>query len=355
MNPYDNYIDRLRTAGTLSREEFADLIENRDKVDRDALQKTAVGIRRSIYGDEVYIRGLIEFSSYCRNDCLYCGLRRSNGKAERYRLTPEEILEAASYGHEIGFRTFVLQGGEDPYYTADRIAKIVSSIKEIFPDSAVTLSIGERNYEEYKLWKDAGCDRYLLRHETADGEHYAKLHPEEMSLENRKNCLYELKSLGYQVGCGFMVGSPYQTAQTLAEDMLFIKDLKPEMVGIGPFIPHHDTPFKDEPAGSADLTLFMLSLIRIMLPEVLLPATTALGTLDPLGREKGLKAGANVLMPNLSPLSVRKKYLLYDNKICLGEEGAECLACLGKRVKNAGFVTVMTRGDHIKYTTKENR
>ena len=355
MNPYDNYIDRLRTAGTLSREEFADLIENRDKVDRDALQKTAVGIRRSIYGDEVYIRGLIEFSSYCRNDCLYCGLRRSNGKAERYRLTPEEILEAASYGHEIGFRTFVLQGGEDPYYTADRIAKIVSSIKEIFPDSAVTLSIGERNYEEYKLWKDAGCDRYLLRHETADGEHYAKLHPEEMSLENRKKCLYELKSLGYQVGCGFMVGSPYQTAQTLAEDMLFIKDLKPEMVGIGPFIPHHDTPFKDEPAGSADLTLFMLSLIRIMLPEVLLPATTALGTLDPLGREKGLKAGANVLMPNLSPLSVRKKYLLYDNKICLGEEGAECLACLGKRVKNAGFVTVMTRGDHIKYTTKENR
>ena len=354
MNPYDNYIDMLRTGVSLSREEFSDLIENRDKADRDALQKAAVEIRRKIYGDDVYIRGLIEFSSYCKNDCLYCGLRRSNSNAERYRLTSEEILEAASYGHEIGFRTFVLQGGEDPFYTAEKIADIVSSIKERFPDSAVTLSIGERKYEEYKLWKAAGCDRYLLRHETADGVHYSKLHPAEMSLENRKKCLYELRSLGYQVGCGFMVGSPYQSADTLAEDMLFIKDLKPEMVGIGPFIPHHDTPFKDEPAGSVELTLFLLSLIRLMLPEVLLPATTALGTLDPLGREKGLKAGANVLMPNLSPLSVRKKYLLYDNKICLGEEGAECLACLGKRVENAGFSTVMTRGDHIKYTSKEN-
>ena len=353
MNPYDNYIDRLRTAGTLSREEFADLIENRDKVDTDALQKTAVGIRRSIYGDEVFIRGLIEFSSCCRNDCLYCGLRRSNGKAERYRLTPEEILEAASYGHEIGFRTFVLQGGDDPYYTADRIAKIVSSIKEYFPDSAVTLSIGERNYEEYKLWKDAGCDRYLLRHETADGEHYSKLHPEEMSLENRKKCLYELKSLGYQVGCGFMVGSPYQTAQTLAEDMLFIKDLKPEMVGIGPFIPHHDTIFAGCRAGSAEQTTRLLSVIRLMLPDVLLPATTALGSVDAFGREKGILAGANVVMPNLSPREVRKKYLLYDNKICIGDDAAACIGCMSARVSKTGYQLIVSRGDHVRFKRTE--
>ena len=308
----------------LTKEEFRELIgcaEDPETVRE--LANEAVRIRKQYYGDGVYTRGLIEFTNYCRNDCYYCGIRRGNLRARRYRLTKEEILECCAGGYELGFRTFVLQGGEDRWFTDERTADIIRAIRSGYPDCAITLSMGERSYECYRMWKEAGADRYLLRHETADEAHYGMLHPSEMSLAVRKMCLYDLKLLGYQVGAGFMVGSPGQTADCMAEDLVFLKELQPHMVGIGPFIPHHDTAFAKEPAGSVELTLFLLSVIRILLPKVLLPATTALGTLDQKGREKGLAAGANVLMPNLSPLKNRKQYELYDNKICTGEEAAD--------------------------------
>lgn len=313
----------------------------------ELLTQEAVRIRKKHYGDKVYIRGLIEFTNYCRNDCGYCGIRRGNLHARRYRLTKEEILECCARGYELGFRTFVLQGGEDRWFTDERMADIIRSVRASYPDCAITLSIGERSYESYRLLKEAGADRYLLRHETADEEHYGKLHPSEMSLAVRKMCLYDLKFLGYQVGAGFMVGSPGQTADCLAKDLLFLKELRPHMVGIGPFVPHHDTRFAQEKAGSVELTLFLLSVIRILLPKVLLPATTALGTMDPQGREKGLQAGANVVMPNLSPQKNRKQYELYDNKICTGEEAAECLECLARRVEQAGYHLCSGRGDAL--------
>ncbi len=313
----------------------------------ELLTQEAVRIRKKHYGDKVYIRGLIEFTNYCRNDCGYCGIRRGNLHARRYRLTKEEILECCARGYELGFRTFVLQGGEDRWFTDERMADIIRSIRASYPGCAITLSIGERSYESYRLLKEAGADRYLLRHETADEEHYGKLHPSEMSLAVRKMCLYDLKLLGYQVGAGFMVGSPGQTADCLAKDLLFLKELRPHMVGIGPFVPHHDTRFAQEKAGSVELMLFLLSVIRILLPKVLLPATTALGTMDPQGREKGLQAGANVVMPNLSPQKKRKQYELYDNKICTGEEAAECLECLARRVEQAGYHLCSGRGDAL--------
>ena len=241
----------------------------------------------------------------------------------------------------------MLQGGEDPYYTDERLEQIIRRMKEQYPECAVTLSIGERSMESYRRLREAGADRYLLRHETADEAHYRTLHPEEMSLQNRLECLRNLKALGYQVGAGFMVGSPNQTAECLAEDLVFLKDLEPQMVGIGPFIPHHDTIFAKESAGSVDLTLYLLSVIRILLPKVLLPATTALGTMDPRGREKGLAVGANVVMPNLSPVKNRKQYELYDNKICTGEEAAECRGCLSRRVESVGYHLVSDRGDAV--------
>lgn len=332
----------------LTKEEFRELIgcaEDPETVRE--LANEAVRIRKQYYGDGVYTRGLIEFTNYCRNDCYYCGIRRGNLRARRYRLTKEEILECCAGGYELGFRTFVLQGGEDRWFTDERTADIIRAIRSGYPDCAITLSMGERSYECYRMWKEAGADRYLLRHETADEAHYGILHPSEMSLAVRKMCLYDLKLLGYQVGAGFMVGSPGQTADCLAEDLVFLKELQPHMVGIGPFIPHHDTAFAKEPAGSVELTLFLLSVIRILLPKVLLPATTALGTLDQKGREKGLAAGANVLMPNLSPLKNRKQYELYDNKICTGEEAAEGLKSLEKRVEQAGFRLVTGRGDAV--------
>lgn len=291
------------------------------------------------------MRGLIEFTNYCRNDCYYCGIRKSNCNAERYRLTKEQILECCDVGYELGFRTFVLQGGEDGYYTDKILADIVSSIKAKYPDCAITLSLGEKSYESYKLLYEAGADRYLLRHETANAQHYSKLHPPVMSLKNRKQCLYNLKEIGYQVGCGFMVGSPFQTTECLVDDLMFIKELQPHMVGIGPFIPHKDTPFAGKPAGTLELTLFLLGIIRLMLPYVLLPATTALGTIHPKGRELGILAGANVVMPNLSPKEVRSKYLLYDNKICTGDEAAECRMCLTHRIESIGYKLVVSRGD----------
>lgn len=337
--------DRLERDRILTKEEFTALIENRsDKLAEYVFEK-ARRIRHRIYGKDVYIRGLIEFTNYCGNDCLYCGIRRSNKNADRYRLTKEDILECCETGHSLGFRTFVLQGGEDGFYTDDMLVDIIKAFKKIYPDCALTLSIGEKSRESYEKYFDAGADRYLLRHETADSCHYSKLHPTSLSLENRKRCLYDLKEIGYQTGSGFMVGSPFQTAECLAEDMIFLHELQPHMVGIGPFIPHHDTPFADEKQGTLELTLFMLGLLRLMLPNVLLPATTALGTIDPNGREMGILAGANVVMPNLSPKGVRKKYLLYDNKICTGDEAAECRQCLERRMNKIGYRIAVIRGD----------
>lgn len=329
-----------------TKEEFAELLGfASDPEAAGRLREEAVRIRKLHYGEKVYTRGLIEFTNYCRNDCYYCGIRRGNLHARRYRLTKEEILDCCDRGYELGFRTFVLQGGEDRWFTDERMAEIIRAIRSRYPDCAITLSVGERPYESYRLWKEAGADRYLLRHETANEAHYRKLHPSGMSLAVRKLCLYDLKLLGYQVGAGFMVGSPGQTAECLAEDLVFLKELQPHMVGIGPFIPHHETVFAKEPAGSVEQTLFLLSVIRILLPKVLLPATTALGTLDPRGREKGLEAGANVVMPNLSPVKNRKQYDLYDNKICTGEEAAECRGCLSRRVESVGYHLVDERGD----------
>lgn len=332
----------------LSREEYIDLLENwKNPETAKSLREAAVKLRKQYYGDKVYTRGLIEFTNYCKNNCYYCGIRRGNVHAERYRLSREEILDCCEKGYALGFRTFVLQGGEDPYYTDERMAEIIRSIRRAYPDCAITLSIGEKSYESYKLFKEAGANRYLLRHETASDELYQQLHPEEMLLSHRKKCLYDLKSLGYQVGAGFMVGSPGQKTEHLAEDLVFLKELQPQMVGIGPFIPHHETKFANEAAGSVELTLFLLSVIRILLPKALLPATTALGTMDPRGREKGLEAGANVVMPNLSPVKNRKQYDLYDNKICTGEEAAECRGCLERRVASVGYRLVAERGDAL--------
>ncbi|MCI8638486.1 MAG: [FeFe] hydrogenase H-cluster radical SAM maturase HydE [Coprococcus sp.] len=342
-------INRLIRDGSLTKEEYVELLGYAGDIGAvKLLKEEAVRLRRKYYGDDVYLRGLIEFTNYCRNNCYYCGIRGENAKAQRYRLAKDEILSCCAEGHRLGFRTFVLQGGEDPYYTDDRMEEIVHAIKTAYPNCALTLSIGERTYESYQRFRLAGADRYLLRHETANEEHYRRLHPSSMSLTVRKRCLYDLKALGYQVGAGFMVGSPGQTKETLAEDLVFLKELNPEMVGIGPFIPHHDTVFADEPAGSVDLTLFLLSVVRILLPKVLLPATTALGTLDENGREKGLLAGANVVMPNLSPVGKRKQYELYDNKICTGEEAAEGLEELKRRIEAAGCRAVSARGDYCK-------
>ncbi|MBQ3427545.1 MAG: [Clostridia bacterium] len=337
--------DKLTEHHSLTLDEYEYLIENRTEAAAGALAERAVRIRREIYGNTVFIRGLIEISNICKNDCLYCGLRRGNNSCERYRLTPEEIIECANRGYELGFRTFVLQGGEDGYFTDEIVCDIIKRIKAGHTDCAVTLSLGERSRKSYQRLYDAGADRYLLRHETADKAHYKRLHPDDMSFDHRMECLSVLRDIGYQVGCGFMVGSPYQTSKTLAKDLKFIEEFKPDMCGIGPFVPHHQTPFKDKKQGTVELTCYLLSIIRLIHPPVLLPATTALGTIHPMGREMGIQAGANVVMPNLSPVSVRKKYELYDNKICTGEESAECRDCLDKRMKSIGYETVIDRGD----------
>lgn len=332
--------------GQLDQEEYPELLKlYKDQKTIDILKQEAVRIQKKYFGNKIYTRGLVEFTNYCRNDCYYCGIRRSNTNAVRYRLTKEEILQCCENGHELGFRTFVLQGGEDPWFNDECMVDIIQTIKKNYPDCAITLSIGEKSKESYRKFREAGADRYLLRHETANEDHYRYLHPENLSLSNRKQCLYDLKELGYQIGAGFMVGAPGQTLEHLAEDLVFLKELNPHMVGIGPFIPHHDTKFAEEEAGNVELTLFLLSVIRIMLPKVLLPATTALGTLDPRGREKGFQTGANVVMPNLSPVKNRKQYELYDNKICTGEEAAECRGCLSRRARSVGYEIVTDRGD----------
>ena len=334
--------EKLRINRDLSNSELRELIGGGYD---DSLRSAADAVRREHYGDAVFLRGLIEFTNYCKNNCLYCGLRAANRDAERYRLSADEILSCCADGYALGYRTFVLQGGEDPYYTDDRICRIVAEIREKYPDCAITLSIGEKPRESYRRYFDAGANRYLLRHETANAAHYMRLHPAGMSAENRKRCLWDLKEIGYQVGSGFMVGSPYQTNDDLIADLRFLQELQPDMIGIGPYITHHATPFAQMPNGSAELTLRLVSILRLMFPYVLLPATTALGTLLPDGRERGLRAGANVVMPNLSPTAVRKKYEIYENKICTGEESAQCRACLEMRVKAAGYRIVTDRGD----------
>ncbi len=338
-------INQLKRERTLSKNDFRYLLTTLDEEEEEYLFSLARQVREAVYGRAVYVRGLIEFTNICQNDCYYCGIRKSNKKASRYRLTPEEIFSCAAEGYDLGFRTFVLQGGEDGWFTKERLADIVRGIKKKYPDCAITLSVGERDREDYACWREAGTDRYLLRHETAEEEHYRKLHPASMKLSRRKECLYTLRELGYQVGSGFMVGSPYQTVDNLIADLQFLQDLRPHMIGIGPFLAHQDTPFGEEANGSCSLTLHLLAILRLMFPEVLLPSTTALGTIAPDGREKGLLAGANVLMPNLSPVSVRKKYELYDNKICTGEESAQSLAHLKKRVEAVGYEIVADRGD----------
>lgn len=321
--------------------------------EQEVLFKAADAARQAHYGKKVYFRGLVEFSNYCKNDCYYCGIRRSNTHARRYRLSHDEILACCAAGHRLGFRTFVLQSGEDPYYTDERMCAVIQDIKARFPECAVTLSLGEKSRETYRAYYSAGADRYLLRHETADEAHYRVLHPPELSLAHRKRCLYQLKEIGFQVGAGFMVQSPGQSFATLAEDFAFLRELEPHMIGIGPFIPAGNTPFEHEPTPAPQLTLVLLALLRLMLPKTLLPATTALGTVDPLGREKGLRAGANVVMPNLSPVAHRKDYALYDNKICTGEEAAECLQCLSRRIASAGFEPDFSRGDYTGFARQE--
>ena len=341
-------IEKLEHTHSLTVEEYELLLEHRSDETAAILAEKADAVRRQIYGNTVFIRGLIEVSNICRNDCLYCGIRRSNKSCDRYRLTKEQILECAAEGYSLGFRTFVLQGGEG-IFSADHTADIVRELKKHYPDCAVTLSLGEYSREEYAVMREAGADRYLLRHETADKAHYERLHPAGMSFDNRMRCLYDLHDLGFQVGCGFMVGSPFQTLHNLALDLKFVEEFSPEMCGIGPFIPQKDTPFGNYPAGTADMTICLLSILRLIKPNLLLPATTALGTITKDGRERGIKAGANVVMPNLSPLSERKKYALYDNKIATGDESAQAVEHLRQSMAKIGYEVVTARGD-IKLT-----
>lgn len=347
MDSLTALIDKLYETQTLTASEWTCLIAGRTSGLSEYLFSLARQKQQAYYGKDVYVRGLIEFSNYCKNDCLYCGIRKSNRSVSRYRLTEEDILTCCKEGYALGFRTFVLQSGEDGYFTESRLVRLIEKIRAAYPDCAITLSVGEWEKSSYQAFFDAGADRYLLRHETYNHEHYRKLHPASLSARHRQQCLWNLKEIGYQVGTGFMVGSPFQTPELLAEDMLFLKELNPQMVGIGPFIPHHATPFAEEPAGTLELTLFLLGCIRLMLPKVLLPATTALGTIHPKGRELGVLAGGNVIMPNLSPTGVRKDYLLYDNKICTGDESAQCRSCLEHRMASIGYRIVTARGDSL--------
>lgn len=344
-------IDRLYEENELNREELLELLENISSEDIDYLQEKAIQTKTKIYGNKVFMRGLIEFTNYCARDCIYCGIRKSNRSADRYRLSREQILECCQVGYELGYRTFVLQGGEDPYYSDERIIDMIKSIKAIYPDCAITLSIGEKSFESYNKFYIAGADRYLLRHETNSRHLYEVLHPD-MSYDNRIRCLKDLKTIGYQVGAGFMVGLPGQTNEDFVNDLMFLKELNPEMVGIGPFISQKDTPLSEEKSGTAEKTCILLSIIRLLLPEVLLPATTALGSIDKKGRELGLRSGANVVMPNLSPTDVRDKYALYDGKICTGDEAAHCRHCIEGRIRSVGFEVDMSRGDHIHHKVK---
>ncbi|MBQ9638511.1 MAG: [Bacteroidales bacterium] len=339
-------VDQLIASRSIDLDLLSTLLHSDSPQLRDALFAASRSETERVYGNEVFMRGLIEFSSYCRNDCLYCGLRRSHRELPRYRMTLEEILACCRLGYQFGMRTFVLQSGEDAWWTDERLCQVVASIRSEFADCAITLSVGERSRESYQRLFDSGANRYLLRHETADAAHYAQLHPSDMSFAHRIQCLHTLKEIGYQVGCGFMVGSPGQTDATLLQDLQFITSFRPHMVGIGPFVATQHTPFANEPNGEVELTLRLLAIIRLLHPTVLLPATTALGSLHPLGREQGIRAGANVVMPNLSPVENRKQYNIYDNKICLGDDVAHCRSCLERRIESVGRHLVVARGDY---------
>ncbi len=339
-------IDKLNTEHGLDHDEWVTLIANHTPEDTAYAGEIARRITLEHFGKKIWFRGIIEFSNYCSCRCLYCGLRAPNREAERYRLTEEEILESCAEGHRLGYRTFVLQSGEDPYFTDERLTGIVSRIREGWPDCAITLSVGERSRESYQALFDAGADRYLLRHEAASQALYGKLHPARQTLHNRMRCLKDLKEIGFQTGAGMMVGVPYQTAEDLAADMEFLAAFRPAMIGIGPFIPNHQTPFAAFPAGNTDMTLFLLSLCRIMFPRVLLPATTALGTTESSGRILGVLAGCNVVMPNLSPLSVRRKYMIYDNKAGTGDDPASGLMKLREQMDSIGYEVIVSRGDY---------
>lgn len=338
-------VAQLETTQDASDEQLRMLLESERS--GPILRERADAVRRRIYEDKVYIRGLIEFSNFCRRNCLYCGIRAGNERVHRYRLSEEDILACCNSGYDLGFRTFVLQGGEDPYFSDERMLPIVSAIRTRFPDCAITLSLGERSKDSYRALFDAGADRYLLRHETADPEHYGKLHPETMQLERRIQCLWDLKEIGFQVGTGMMVGSPHQTTANLIADLRFMQRLGPAMIGIGPFLRHPQTPLGSHPNGSFPLTLKLISIVRLLFPYALIPATTALGTIHPTGREEGLKHGANVVMPNLSPTEVRSLYTLYANKIATGEEAAEGRADLERRVKESGYRIVTDIGHPV--------
>ena len=338
-------INKLATEHSLTLAEYKLLVESYNEENARELAELAVAERKKYYSNTVFIRGLIEISNVCKNNCLYCGIRRDNLDCERYRLNKEEILSCCEEGYELGFRTFVMQGGEDAYFTDEVLCDIISSIKEKYSDCAITLSLGERSYESYKRLYDAGADRYLLRHETADEEHYTRLHPSSMSFRTRMNALEDLKKIGFQVGCGFMVNSPYQTSETVAKDLKFIEEFQPHMCGIGPFIPHKATPFADKDAGGVGFTCYLLSIIRLIRPNILLPATTALGSIEENGREKGILAGANVVMPNLSPYENRRKYELYNNKLFGSAESAQAISDLKKRMSAIGYEIVVDRGD----------
>ncbi len=338
-------IEKLIETRSLSKLEWIQLIDNRTPELAEYIFEQARETSKEYYGNSIYIRGLIEYTNYCKQNCYYCGIRCENRNVTRYRLSKEEILDCCEAGYDLGFRTFVLQGGEDPYFTDERMVDIVSAIRQTYDDCAITLSLGEKPYDSYQKLFDAGANRYLLRHETHNASHYSLLHPPSLRAKDRQRCLSYLKDIGYQVGTGFMVGSPFQTTEHLAEDMIFIRELNPQMVGIGPFIPHKDTPFAEYSAGTFGLTCYLLGLLRLMIPTLLLPSTTALGTIHPEGREYGILAGANVVMPNLSPLDVRKKYLLYNDKICTGDEAAEAVESLTKKMNNIGYQIVKARGD----------
>ena len=339
-----NIIDFLSETHHLTEEEYLFLIKNRNEETASYLRQKADEVRKEVYNNKIFIRGLIEISNICKNDCFYCGIRSSSKNCDRYKLSEEDILSCCENGYKLGFRTFVLQGGEG-VFSADIISDIVKKVKEKYPDCAVTLSLGEYQKSDYEKMKNAGADRYLLRHETICKEHYEKLHPQNMSYDNRLRCLKDLKDIGFQVGSGFLVGSPYQSEDIIAKEFKFIEEFSPEMCGIGPFIPQKDTPFKNEKSGTAEETAYYLSIIRLIKPNILLPATTALGTIKDGGRELGVLSGANVLMPNLSPERERKKYALYDNKLSTGVESAEQIENLKKQIKNIGYEIVIDKGD----------
>ncbi len=338
-------IDQLRAKHKLAPEGYRALLTMRDPQDVEYLMEQAREVAQARFGKGIFVRGLIELTNVCRNDCLYCGIRRSNSNVSRYTLTREQVLDSCEQGYKIGFRTFVLQGGEWGEERSTWIAELIRDIRQRWPECAITLSLGEHTRETYAMWRKAGADRYLLRHETHNKRLYSLLHPEGMTIQHRLQCLDWLKELGFQVGAGIMVGSPFQSLNSIVEDIMYLVDFKPHMIGIGPFIPQHETLFSRFPAGSVDLTARFYAILRLALPFALIPSTTAMATLSPDGRLRGILAGANVVMPNLSPADNRAKYALYDNKASFGAESAQGIKKLADELSSIGYHIDWSRGD----------